>query len=134
MKKPYLLVFILWVVFVSGCGKAIYEASAQFSGDPVQFKFTLNPETPITYNIDFSIDYKCNGERETVFATITSPSGKEYSSSTTIGERNLKDCPLRSINVLSIKSVEPENGDFIATVSQEGTWNKINKVTLKVKK
>lgn len=134
MKKLVLISLLaILTLFLAGCGETVYKETKQFSGDKVEFDFTLSPESP-TYYITVSVDYDCSNKRENVNAVITSPSGKTYSSSTHIGQMSQNDCALKNILSFSIKDVQQEDGNFKLTVTKEGDRNKINDITLKVKK
>ena len=134
MKKLVLISLLaILTLFLAGCGVTVYEETKDFSGDKVKFDFTLSPETP-TYKIAVSVDYDCTNKRENVNALVTSPSGKTYSSSARIGQMQQKDCALKNILSFSVKDVQQEEGDFKLIVTKEGNRNKINDITLKVKK
>ncbi len=134
-KKKLVLISLLAILtlFLAGCGETVYEETKDFSGDKVEFDFTLSPESP-SYNIVVSVDYDCSSKRENVNALVTSPSGKTYSSSVRIGRMQQKDCALKNILTFSVKEVQQEEGNFKLTVTKEGDRNKINDITLKVKK
>ncbi len=134
MRKLVLISLLsIITLLLSGCGETIYKETKDFSGDKIEFNFTLSPENP-SYNIAVSIDYDCRNKFENVNAIVTSPSGRTYSSLTLIGQMNQKDCALKNIFSFSIKDVQQEEGTFKLTVAKEGSRNKINDITLKVKK
>ena len=134
MKKLVLISLLaILTLFLAGCGETVHEETKDFSGDKVEFDFTLIPEAP-SYNIAVAVDYVCRSTRETVTAVVTSPSGKSYSSSTRIGKKRQKDCALKNILSFSVKDVQQEDGNFKLTVTKEGNRNEIKDITLKVKK